>query len=265
MPQGLGIALFQGRLRPRLAHHEVVALDVQTEEVGSEDAWTNATAVLSRWLQEKGVRDIPIRFVVSTSYTRFALLPWLGAFAHGNEIMTLMLARFSEQYGDMKAWSMSLDQAISYGLPTLAFAMPTALITYLIDTCKQYGLVCRDIQPYMATSWNQWKHAVARFPALYAVAEGNTVVMAIIQSVESESVSVTTPHWSAIRAMKLPSTDLANVLNRELLLNGLNDQASIFLDAPDSILSTPLSNVTHLTRHASPNGIAGMAAAGANW
>jgi hypothetical protein len=267
-PHGLGIAFFHGRLRPRLAQHELVQLDAQADETGAAhgDVWKSATAALARWLQNKGIRDIPIRFVVSAFYTRFALLPWPGAFARNDEVTALMLARFSDQYGDMKAWKMCQDQAVSYGMPTLAFAMPAALIADLSDICKQYRLACRGIQPAMAASWNQWKHAVARFPAIYAVAEGDMLVMAAIEPAKSANVpGAATPHWSAIRAMKLPDVDLENVLHREVLLNGLTAQTSIFLDARDPIPAMPLSNVTRLARHELPDGIAGMAVAGVNW
>lgn len=231
-PDALGIVRLGGWRHARVDGHDMV-----TVEAPDADGLA-ALASLDDWLQRQPPktaawrwRSAPARVVLSDRLVRYARIPWSASALTAHEDAALTLACFEERYGDMQGWTLRSDWG-DYGQGRLAAAVPEALADGLQDVLRRHGLAGGAVSPYFVACWNRWRREVAQTsgttPVLFAVIDAGTVVVGLVDGANGD--------WRAVRRLRLAdgATDLAELLVREALLLGLDEQPPAWLHSPQS-------------------------------
>ena len=215
------VAVLTSKRGPQGARAEPVVLAVAEDH--DVPLWKNSVAVLADWLQQQPPGRASATLLVSNRFVRFARVPWVESAQGEAEAQALAMACFESQYGDMRGWRFQLDDG-AFGAPRLAFAMEGALLDALQAVFDARKIPCPRVEPYFVTCWNRWHTELKTDEALFAVMESGTMVMASLKSGRWHSVRTLGGHHEA--------SELAGLMNRESLLQGLADAPGHWLHAP---------------------------------
>ena len=176
--------------------------------------WRAALAHLEEVIA--GIRSAraDIEIVLSNHFVRYAVIPWSSEVTNGAEAQVMARICFEEVYGDLAAaWELSLSAA-GYGESRLASAVDRELIQALSDVFNRTSLRLVSIQPYLMTAFNHCRSKIQDDDCLLVLEEPGRLCLAQIRNRQ----------WSQIRLSTIGNLaeELPGILNREVLLSGLN-------------------------------------------
>lgn len=198
----------------------------------SEQAWQGALAALRHWLEKSEYASVDIDLIVSDSFARYALIPWFGEVKHQAEISLLSRIQFEELFGKAVAdWEIQVDM-LDYAKAGIGCALDKVLVKALEDLCFSHKVRLMSLQPYFMGAFNRARGYIGE-SALFAVVEFGQCVL----------VSIMNGAWHSIRSIRLGQSlekELLVSIEREILLQGLDDKTAVFLHTLETLDSTLL-------------------------
>lgn len=219
-PAGVTVAVTRRGWRPR--PERAVAVPVPAS---SGVAWQDSLAALRAWLEQAAPAAADLRVTLADSLVRYALIPWSDEVNKPAERAALARIRFDAVYGKPCAdWLIQSDLR-DYRQAGIACALDPSMKAALQELAAAHGLRLTVLQPHFMEVFNRVRHGIAK-DALLVVAEAGHCVLA----------SRKDGGWHSIRAARVEAgrADLAQVLPRELLLQGLDSDVPVLLHASGS-------------------------------
>ena len=189
-------------------------------------AWQDSLAALRAWLERAAPAPADLRITLADSLVRYALIPWSDEVQNSGERMALARIRFDALYGKPCAdWLIQSDLR-DYRQAGIACALDPAMKAALHELAAAHGLRLTSLQPRFMDVFNgAARHDIAR-DALLVVAEPGHCVLA----------SRKDGGWHSIRAARVEAgrASLAQLIPRELLLQGLDSEVPVLFHADDA-------------------------------
>lgn len=221
--------------RPRSLEPEVFPC---TPVVGEPD-WLAPVAALRQWLAKNQHTGALVDIIVSDSLIHYALIPWSDDVDTRAERIALSRIYFETLFGTPAGtWEIHADSG-TYGRAGVACAVDKLLIAALRDALAVHGLRLTSVQPYFMRVFNRWRNRV-QDDALFVVVESGQCVMA----------SRKDGAWHSIRSARVNEqldTGLALLIERETLLQGLGEEAAIYVHAADPVKAVQLAGSATVT------------------
>jgi hypothetical protein len=192
------------------------------EPVGDgEPDWQPAVTALGQWLaqRKRGAADIDV--VVSDSFARYGLMSWSDDVQKASEVAALSHIQFEALFGAQAAeWEIRIDRS-KYQQPGVCCALDKTLMAQLQGLFATHKLRLTSLQPYFIRACNRWR---ARL--------GRDVLFAVIESSQCVLTTFKNGAWHSVRTVRLgpdPAAELPVLIEREILLQGVSEQAPVYL------------------------------------
>lgn len=180
--------------------------------------WEAPLAAWRAHMTEQGLSGLRVDVVIADRFARYVLVPWPGQILRRDELAALVRIRFENLYGDAaQAWTYRWDMR-RYGEAGIACAIDTALLDAASALCADTGSTLASMQPQFMQALN-----AARPPwqgcALFALAGDGAATLA----------SRGDGGWRSIRTVRYQHGQLRQLIERELLLQGLQAGTPIYV------------------------------------
>lgn len=255
-PDAVGIVRLGGWRQARVDGQESLVVAEPTADglaaVAVLDLWLHqnrpAAAGLGRWFPAH------VHVVLSDRLLRYACVPWSGGRLSLQEEAALNLGCFEERYSDMSGWTLRSAPG-RYGQSRLAVAVPTVLLAALESSLRTHGLRGEAVTPYFIACWNRWRRDIAKAggkaDALVTVVDKGAAVIGVVSGKDGG--------WRSLRSLRTAdgADDLARLLAREAVLQGLSDGATRWVHSPQHHAVTASGDDIHVLS-APPGGTAAV-------
>lgn len=181
-------------------------------------SWEPSLAAWRAHVDEAGIAGKRVDVVVADCFARYALVPWPEQNLGRDELEAFVRIQFENLYGEaVRAWTCRYDMR-RFGEAGIACAIDTALVDAIELLCTESRCTLTSLRPQFMQAFNAAPMS-AGSSALFAVsAEGSC------------TLGVRDDHgWRSIRSVRCRRTQLRQVLERERLLQGLPDDAPIYV------------------------------------
>lgn len=217
----------QGGARKRVLAKQIIP------HTGAEAGWQPVLALLENVLKGAEWKKADASVILSNHFVRFLVLPWNEAALSDAEQMALVRHRFGEVYGESGESSELRLSEGAFGAPSLASAVPQALLDQLKALFAASPLRLVSVQPYLMTAFNACRRELNKEDGWFILAERDMFCIGLLQG----------GHWSSIRTRRVAGDWLEEamlLLEREALLAAEGNKFNkVFLCAPES--SGPVS------------------------
>ncbi|MDO9420110.1 MAG: hypothetical protein Q7T66_05540 [Herminiimonas sp.] len=234
-PTQITITKIQRGWNPKAA--ESIVIDVALSEAGNK--WAAPILGLQTWLEKEKFSATNLMVIVSDSFTRYGLLPWVGKLTNHSELMTLAHIHFNNLYGPPSAnWIITADKG-EYEKARIGCALDQTLITSIGELCKVSRLKLVSLQPNFMQVYNHWRLSIG-VDALFGVLEPDQCVLASLKN----------GHWHSIRTIKFANffeVDVSQLMEREILLQGLSAQVKRYLHSGNFVLLEAIRGLSNIT------------------
>ena len=193
----------------------------------SDKTWEGAAQAFAALLQEfPSCRQV--RVTLSSHFVQYLLMPWREDLNDREEELAIARLAFAETYGEAAAdWQVRLSDEAP-GIPRVAAAVATDLLSALEKAATDNKVKLLAIQPYLSAAANYWNACFKRDQSSWLVVheEGRLSVALADRG-----------RWRWIRSLRVGAdwaASLLELLDNELLLAGIElppAQALIFAPA----------------------------------
>ena len=188
--------------------------------------WHAPLAVLSAKLNEPKAEPAEVEVILSNHFVRYALLPWSENVESAQEEKALARIYFEKIYGHLvNAWALRVSPA-PYGSACLASAIDQALLDEINVLFEPGGLHLASIQPYLMASFNYWRRKLKPREYCFILVENGKLCIAAVRDNK----------WLGVRTLQSNGSltvELPQIVEREILLLGLEPSTKIYLYAPE--------------------------------
>lgn len=199
---------------------------VPCESTSGETPWAGAVTALETILPSVAKRRDLATLILSSHFTRFALVPWSDALSDEAEQMAYARHCFGQAYGIADG---VLDIRLSpapAGMPQLASAVDGRLLQAVRQVFSEAGVALRSVQPYLMAAYNNGRPRLQRRSAWFVLFEPGCLCLALLQQ----------GRWASVRSMRINDDwreQLPQILDREACM-GLSDTVpdAVFVWAP---------------------------------
>lgn len=200
------------------------------EPAAGQMAWQAPLAALGDWLTQHKHTGADIGVIVSDNFVRYALIPWSDDVQKSSEFAALVRIHFEALFGPSAAgWDIRIDRG-GYGQPVMCCALDKAFLSDLASHLKAHKLRLTSLQPYFMRACNRWRSRI-KGNALFAVSGLGQCVLSSIRN----------GGWHSIRTVRLghnaQADDVSISIEREILLQGLDAQSTVYLHALEPVSS----------------------------
>ncbi len=211
----------QGGKRSRIHSKQVLPY------TGPESGWQPVVAMLESVLNGKDWKKADATVILSNYFVRYLVLPWNEAILSGPEKMALVQHRFDEVYGEASSsWEFRLSEG-SFGSPSIACAIPHALLNHLKVLFEAATLSLKFVQPYLMSAFNACRSELGSGASWFVLAERDNICVGLQQAGQ----------WSSIRLRHVVSDwfeEAMLMLEREALLAANGEKLNkVFVLAPE--------------------------------
>lgn len=183
--------------------------------------WKAPLEALRLWLGAEKVFSMEVEVVVSDCFAHFVLIPWSDDVQTGAEVAALARASFDELFGvAAKDWEVQVDMR-KHGVSGIACALDRALLQELAELCGKRELRLTAVAPSFMDVFNRWNGKIGE-SGLIAMAESGRCVLACIKRGQWHSIR-------AIAAGSNPANDVGVLIERELLLQGMDADVPLYV------------------------------------
>ena len=212
---------YRGGKRPRIHSKQIYSCS------GAETGWEPLLSLLESVLKDVDCKKAEARVVLSNHFARFLVLPWNEAILSGEEKMALVQHRFYEVYGESSSgWDFRLNEG-SFGMPSIACAIPQKLLDQLKAVFASSRLKLKSVQPFLMTAFNFCCTELGNEPSWFVLAERDNICVGLLQNGQ----------WSSIRLRNVVSDwfeESMLMLEREALLaEGGEKFNKVYIFAPE--------------------------------
>lgn len=202
---------------------EKVLLPCHRETSGP--GWRAPLEVLAAKLNEAKAKRAEVVVILSNYFVRYTILPWSEKVESAEEEEALARICFEKIYGHLaQAWAVRISP-VPLGSACLASAIDQALLDELNVLFEPGQSNLASIQPYLMASFNYWRHKLKPREYCLVLAENGKLCVAAIR--DGKWLGVRTLHSNGSLTAELP-----RIVEREILLLGLEPSAQIYLYAP---------------------------------
>ena len=203
---------------------EKVLLQCPRETSGP--GWHAPLAALAAKLNEPKAGPAEVEVILSNHFVRYALLPWSENVESAQEVEALARIYFEKIYGHpVNAWALRISPA-PYGSACLASAIDQALLDELDVIFEPGRLHLASIQPYFMASFNYWRRKLKPQEYCFVLVENSKLCVAAVRDNK----------WLGVRTLQSNGSltaELPQIVDREILLLGLEPSVQIYLYAPE--------------------------------
>lgn len=198
---------------------------LQCNQETSSPGWRAPLAVLAAKLNEAKPERAEVVVILSNHFVRYTLLPWSEKVESEEEEEALARICFEKIYGHLaNAWALRISP-VPLGSASLASAIDQALLDELNVLFESGGSYLASIQPYLMASFNYWRRKLKPREYCFVLAENGRLCVAAIRDHK----------WLGVRTLQSNgslASELPQIVEREILLLGLEPSAQIYLYAP---------------------------------
>lgn len=216
--------------RPQAAEPETIMF----EPIPDQPEWQAPLDALSEWLKQSahGARDL--HCIIADRLARYALIPWADDVQKPAELEVFARINFETVLGPANNdWTINVDRS-EYGRPAVASAVDRGLMETLYAISKARKIRLSAIQPHFVQVFNRF-HQRINGEALFAVLDAGQCIVATLKN----------NAWHSLRALKLdsanPEFNLQKLIDREMLLQGLDEKAMTFVYSSRSLDASKLA------------------------
>jgi len=200
---------------------------LQCHQETSGPGWRAPLAVLAAKLNEGKAERAEVVVILSNHFVRYTLLPWSEKVESEEEKEALARICFEKIYGHLaKAWALRISLAPP-GSACLASAIDQAFLEELDVLFESERSYLASIQPYLMASFNYWRRKLKSREYCFVLAENGRLCIAAVRDHK----------WLGVRTLQSNgslTSALPQIVEREILLLGLEPSAQIYLYAPET-------------------------------
>jgi hypothetical protein len=194
---------------------------LSAESSDGATGWQAPLAALVQWLEQNKLAQTDVEVILSDSFVRYALVPWSDDVQKPSELAAFSRIYFEALFGAKSAdWEIQIDVG-DYGMRGIGCALDKGLIEALHGLAKKYAFRLTLLQPYFMHVFNRWRGHINR-NALLAVVDSRLCMMATFMD----------GCWHSVRAVRVGENvgaELPRLIERELLLQGMDVQSKVYL------------------------------------
>jgi len=228
-PSHLAVSRQSRGWRPTAGEPELVKVDSATEAEG----WRCVVDALQIWLEQNKPASSTVECILSDCFVRYLLVPWSDQLQDPAEINALAGIQFESLYGEPSAQWVIKTGVSGYGNAAVACAVSRDLMTALEAMAAAHRLRITSIQPRWIRIFHRLRNRIANDALLMSLEAGQCIL-----------ATVKNGAWHSIRTLKLhadvPHPTLDAVIDRELLLQGMDSDTTVYLHASDDLSVPPL-------------------------
>jgi hypothetical protein len=171
-------------------------------------------------------RSADVTVTLSNRFVRYVVVPWDDQLTNAEIEVAFARHRFREIYGEVvQNWEVRVSPAPA-GQPRIASAVDLELLTRIREVFASSRLRIRSIQPHLMSAYNKWRHRLDHRGCLFVVAEDQFYTCMVF--LRGSCCSVDSGTFSQPLSEALPI-----ILDREFVRCGIEEQAPVFLYAPE--------------------------------
>lgn len=198
---------------------------LQCHQETSGPGWRAPLAVLAAKLNEAKSERAEAVVILSNHFVRYTLLPWSENIESAKDEEALARICFEKIYGHpVETWALRISP-VPHGSACLASAIDQALLDELNILFEPGQSNLASIQPYLMASFNYWRNKLKPREYCFVLAESGKLCVAAIRDNK----------WLGVRTLQSNGSltaELPRIVEREILLSGLEPSAHIYLYAP---------------------------------
>jgi hypothetical protein len=230
------IAIVEAGRGQRAEATESVVLACEPEE--NSPAWQAPIKTLHDWLAQNKRAKMDVEVILSDRFVRYATIPWSDQVQTRGEMAALARIQFETLFGEpVMDWEIQAD-CDAYGKVGVGCAMDKACLAALQELMAVSTLRLTSLQPYFMRAFNRWRHRVNAPEALFAVVEPDHCVFACLKA----------DGWHSVRSFRLSGqAELPLLIEREIVLQGLEEQVAVYLHTAEPLDSMQLGIAREVT------------------
>lgn len=210
-----------------------------------EPGWPAALQVLGGALRAPAWQRADATVILSNHFVRCLLLPWRSELADAREELAFARHHFVRVYGTAaETWTLRLDSGTA-GAGRVACAVDAELPAALSSLCAPANLRLRSLQPYLMSSFNQWRRQLRGPACCFALVERGKLCLAAFRQ----------GCWQGLHTCRIGQNwawELPLILDRERHLLALADAGTLFLFAPEDPDAEPAAPAAWSLRRLAP-------------
>ena len=230
-PDRILIVRVKRGLRPTIDSKHCITCD----PVAGMPAWFAPLNTLMQWLADAKPQKANVTIVLSNHFVRYGVLPWSANISNATETMTFARIYFEKIYGEIaKNWTLKISAA-GYEEPRIVSAIDQELLDGLESMFAKVPSRIVAIEPYLMTAFNAWRKRLGKENGRFLLVEPGKACIVNIAADKCQNVK-------AYALPDQPEIELAEVLNRELMLEGAAECEKVVVCAveqPDLQISSP--------------------------
>lgn len=217
------VAEKRGR-KKRAAAPVLIPLD---PAVGRPD-WTVPLAAFEDWLKENQFGTASATVIVADCYARYALVPWPDGITNQPELDAYSQIHFEELFSGMDSgWCIQTDWR-KYGASAIGCALERAFVEAIRQVTARRKMHLSLVQPNFVHAYNRFRDRLEKNDVLFAVVNVGQCTFAGFRDGKWKNVRTT-------RGYQRMEADLPLLVEREILLQGLDQDAHIFVYGDEPI------------------------------
>lgn len=194
-------------------------------ENGDTNNWEPALEALQACMQDSNWHDAIGRLIVANHWARYAMVPWSDALTDQDERIQHARYCLSKTYGDVVTqWTVTLNEAPP-GLPQVACAIPTELLTNILKITEPLRLRVKSVQPQLIAAFNSWRGKLPKGGAWFVTLEEGSLAAA----------HFTADGWDRVRAVRIGNdweVELKRLQTFGRLASANAAEGPVYVDAP---------------------------------
>lgn len=210
------------KLRKGLRPYIISKHCIHSDPIVGAPLWFAPLHSLRHWLNKEMPKKADVVIILSNHFVRYGVLPWSEKIGNASEVRAFARIYFDKIYGDVsKKWAVTFSAA-GYESPSVISAVDQELLDGLKDMFVKASLRIAAIEPYLMSAFNVWrKHFGKKKNRFLLVEPGKVCIVNIAENACQEVKG---------RLLQENSeAELANVLNRELMLDGADLGNKVYL------------------------------------
>ena len=194
-------------------------------ENGDGNHWEPALQTLEACLEDAAWHNAAGRLIIANHWTRYAMVPWSDELTDQEERLQHARYCLSKTYGDVVTqWTVTLNEAPP-GVPQVACAIPTELLSSILRLTGSRDLQVKSVQPQLIAAFNGWRDKLPKGGAWFVTLEEGSL----------SAAHFTATGWDRVRAVRIGDdweVELKRLQTFGRLASANAEEGRVYVDAP---------------------------------